>query len=70
MGYYVVEVVNRISGSVIRTLVAGESRTRAVRIEDGLEINLNRDIFYVRIRFIQKQVMNENETDDTNLEEK
>lgn len=43
-----VEVVSYVDGTVVKTLDAPTER-QAERIERGLEINLNHELFYTRI---------------------
>mgnify|MGYP001606336543 CR=1 FL=1 len=52
VGYYMVDVINRETGELVRQVNAGESRSRAGRIQGGLEINLNHNLYYTKIRFV------------------
>lgn len=50
---YVVEVWDSETDEIVKVVDAGENRSRAARIERGLQINLNRDLYHTRIRFIK-----------------
>ncbi len=63
-GYYVVEVLNSETDEIVKIINAGESRSRAARIRDGLKINLNKDTHYVKIRFVEDNASKLSDDDD------